>query len=193
MPAVSMSASMSDPILRRRWMAEAKAGDAVAFERMLEVHSRTVLRIAQRILLNEADAQDAAQDVFIRLHKTLSQFDDERDLLPWLYRMTVNVCHDLVRRRKPMVAMDQIVELPSVDPGPEEEFTAGERRRLMFEALASLSERERDAIVLRDLEGLSTAEVATALGTTEVTVRSQISTGRVKLKSHIARKIRRQK
>jgi RNA polymerase sigma-70 factor, ECF subfamily len=191
MPAVSISASMNDPLLRRHWMARAKAGDAVAFERILEAHAALVLRTAQRLLLNDADAADAAQEVFVRLHKSLLKFDDERDVLPWLYRMTVNICRDLRRRRKPSVAIDDLAEPAAKDPTPEDLLTADERRRLMFEALAALSERERDAITLRDLEGLSTAEVAEALGTTETTVRSQISMGRVKLKDYIAAKLKR--
>jgi RNA polymerase sigma-70 factor, ECF subfamily len=191
MPAVSISASMNDPLLRRHWMARAKAGDAVAFERILEAHAALVLRTAQRLLLNDADAADAAQEVFVRLHKSLLKFDDERDVLPWLYRMTVNICRDLRRRRKHSVAIDDLAEPATKDPTPEDLLTADERRRLMFEALAALSERERDAITLRDLEGLSTAEVAEALGTTETTVRSQISMGRVKLKDYIAAKLKR--
>lgn len=191
MPAVSISAPMSDPLLRRHWMARAKAGDAVAFERILEAHAALVLRTAQRLLLNDADAADAAQEVFVRLHKSLEKFDDERDVLPWLYRMTVNICHDTRRRRKPSVAIDSLREPASSDPTPEESLTAKERRRLMYEALAALSEREREAITLRDLEGLSTAEVAKALGTAESTVRSQISMGRTKLKDYIAKKLKR--
>jgi RNA polymerase sigma-70 factor, ECF subfamily len=191
MPAVSISASMNDPLLRRHWMTRAKAGDALAFERILEAHAALVLRTAQRLLLNDADAADAAQEVFVRLHKSLLKFDDERDVLPWLYRMTVNICRDLRRRRKHSVAIDDLAEPATKDPTPEDLLTADERRRLMFEALAALSERERDAITLRDLEGLSTAEVAEALGTTETTVRSQISMGRVKLKDYIAAKLKR--
>lgn len=182
---------MNDPLLRRHWMARAKAGDAVAFEQILEAHAALVLRTAQRLLLNDADAADAAQEVFVRLHKSLNKFDDERDVLPWLYRMTVNICHDLRRRRKPSVAIDDLAEPASGDPTPEESLRADERRNLMYEALGALSERERDAITLRDLEGLSTAEVAAALGTAESTVRSQISMGRLKLKDYIAKKLKR--
>jgi RNA polymerase sigma-70 factor, ECF subfamily len=172
-------------------MARAKAGDAAAFERILEAHAALVLRTAERLLLNEADAADAAQEVFVRLHKSLKKFDDEREVIPWLYRMTVNICHDVRRRRKPSVAIDSLREPASGEPTPEESMTAGERRKLMYEALGALSERERDAITLRDLEGLSTAEVAKALGTAESTVRSQISMGRLKLKDYIASKLKR--
>ena len=191
MPAVSISALMNDPVLWRQWMARAKAGDAAAFERILEAHAPLVLRTAQRLLLNEADAADAAQEVFIRLHKSFAKFDAGRETLPWLYRMTVNICHDLRRRRKISVAIVDVPEPATSDATPEELMNAEERRRLLCEALAILSDRERDAIVLRDLEGLTTAETAAALGTAESTVRSQISMGRVKLRDYIAAKLRR--
>jgi RNA polymerase sigma-70 factor, ECF subfamily len=152
------------------------------------MHTPTVLRTAQRLLLNEADAQDATQEVFLKLYRSFSKFNQERELLPWLYRITANVCHDLRRKRKPVVAMEQIAEPAATGCSPEEEMSRAERWKVMTAALAILSERERDAIVLRDLESLSTREVANALGITEGTVRSQISTGRAKLKEYVMRK-----
>jgi len=191
MPAESISVLMSDPVLRRQWITKAKAGDASAFERILEANAPHVLRTAQRLLLNEADAADAAQEVFVRLHKSLAKFDAEREILPWLYRMTVNICHDLRRTRKISIPMVDVPEPASAGATPEALMDVEERRRLTYEALGALSEREREAIVLRDLEGLTTAEAASALGTTESTVRSQISMGRVKLRSYITAKLRR--
>ena len=191
MPAESISVLMSDPVLRRQWITRAKAGDASAFERILEAHAPHVLRTAQRLLLNEADAADAAQEVFVRLHRSLAKFDAEREILPWLYRMTVNICHDLRRTRKISTPIVDVPEPASSGATPEALMEVEERRRLMCEALGALSEREREAIVLRDLEGLTTAEAASALGTTESTVRSQISMGRVKLRSYITAKLRR--
>jgi RNA polymerase sigma-70 factor (ECF subfamily) len=191
MPAVSISALMNDPVLRRQCMTQAKAGDAAAFERILEAHAPLVLRTAQRLLLNEADAADAAQEVFVRLHKSLAKFDAGREFLPWLYRMTVNICHDLRRRRKISLEIADLPEPAASGATPEELMNLEERRSLLYEALAVLSDRERDAIVLRDLEGLTTAQTAAALGTAESTIRSQISMGRVKLRDYIAIKLRR--
>ncbi|HEX6545560.1 MAG TPA: sigma-70 family RNA polymerase sigma factor [Bryobacteraceae bacterium] len=191
MLAVSISASMDEPRLRQQWITQAKAGDAVAFERILEAHSGVVLRLAQRLLLNEADAADAAQEVFIRLHRSLSKVDAERGILPWIYRMTMNVCHDFRRARKPSVSISGVAEPVNPAATPEELVDAQERRRMMFDALATLTEREREAIVLRDLEGLTTEEVAELAGTSPATIRSQISMGRVKLKNYVAQKLKR--
>jgi RNA polymerase sigma-70 factor (ECF subfamily) len=184
---------MSEPTGWRRWLAQAEAGNAATFEVLVERHAAMVLRTAQRLLLIEADAQDAAQEVFLKLHRFAKKFDETRDPRPWLYRMTVNVCHDLRRKRKVDVALEMAAEPVAGEPTPEERWSTEERRRLLFEALAALTERERQAIVLRDLEGLTTAEVAEAMGTTEATVRSQIAIGRAKLKEHVAEQLRRRR
>jgi RNA polymerase sigma-70 factor (ECF subfamily) len=86
--------------------------------------------------------------------------------------------------------MSDIAEPVSAAATPEELVNAQERRRMMFDALATLTEREREAIVLRDLEGLTTEEVAELAGTSAATIRSQISMGRVKLKNYIAQKLK---
>jgi RNA polymerase sigma-70 factor (ECF subfamily) len=182
---------MSEPTGWRRWLTQAEAGSAATFDQLVEAYAAIVLRTAQRLLLSEADAQDAAQEVFLKLHRFAKKFDVTRDPRPWLYRMTVNVCHDLRRKRKLGLALDSAPEPLATGPTPEEQWSSSERRRLMFQALAALSERERQAIVLRDLEGLTTAEVAEAMGTTEATVRSQIAMGRAKLKQHVAEQMRR--
>ena len=88
-PAESTSASL----VRR-----AQAGDRDAFESLLVQHERAVLRTALRLLGRMDLAQDAAQEVFLRMHKYLAGFDSDRELGPWLYRMAVNVCRDLHRR-----------------------------------------------------------------------------------------------
>ena len=175
----------------RQWIARAKSGDSAAFEELLALHGRMVLRTAQRLLLNDADAQDAAQEVFLRLHRSLHKFQEGRDLIPWLYRITVNICHDQRKRRKPMSTFEEAPELTAREADPEQQLNAQQRKMLLRAALAGLSERERDAIVLRDLEGLSTAEVARILGTTETTVRSQISMGRVKLRRRLQESMER--
>ena len=193
MPALSMSMPMSEPTGWRRWLARAEAGNAATFDQLVETYAAMVLRTAQRLLLSEADAQDAAQEVFLKLHPFAKKFDETRDPRPWLYRMTVNVCHDLRRKRKLDVALEDAEEPVASAPTPEEQWSASERRRLMFEALGALSERERQAIVLRDLEGLATAEVAEAMGTTEATVRSQIAMGRAKLKNYVAKQLGRRR
>ncbi len=186
-----LGASMMEPSLLHELIIEAKAGNIAAFERIVILHQSLVLRVAQRLLLNGEDAKDAAQEVFLRLHRSLGQFRHDADFAPWLYRMTVNICHDLRRRRRPEVALDGAMEVADVAPSAEEAVVFRQQQEMVLAALGSLTEREREVIVLRDLEGLSTAEVAKMTGSLETTVRSQISMGRVKIRNYVMARLGR--
>lgn len=169
----------------RELIREAKRGRTAAFERLVILHEKAVLRFAQRLLLNREAARDAAQEVFLRLYRKIKSIDEGRELWPWLYRTTSNVCFDMLRRARNELSIDLVVEPQVISHNPEEAARVAQQQHLIVEALGGLSPRERQAIVLRDLEGLSTSEVAELLGSSETTVRSQISTGRVKLKSFL--------
>lgn len=171
--------------LLRRLLEEAKAGNEASFERIVILHQRLVLRVAQRLLLNSDDARDAAQEVFVRLHRSLGRFDERRELGPWLYRMTVNICRDIRRRSRHNVPLEPLHDSIDLSPDPETCASAAQQYRIVLAALATLSAREREVIVLRDLEGHSTGEVAGILGSPEGTVRSQLSTGRMKIRNYI--------
>ncbi|MCI0423927.1 MAG: RNA polymerase sigma factor [Acidobacteria bacterium] len=180
------------------WLRQAKAGDAAAFEQIMVLHQRHVLTTSLRLLGDLKDAQDAAQEVFLRLYKYLHRFQDGRDFPPWLYRVTVNVCRDFQRKRQrtATLSLDGLRESgempePSSSTDLEAELSLTEKRRFVAEALKRLPEKERAAVVLRDIEGLSTREVAGILGSSEVTVRSQVSSARVKMKLFLERRLKR--
>jgi RNA polymerase sigma-70 factor (ECF subfamily) len=158
------------------------AADLAAFERLVREHERRVFRTSLHLLGNHADAEDAAQEVFLRLHRNLRRLDTERDVAPWIYRVAVNVCRDLARRRP---RTEELVEVPSGAMSAEEEVGRAEQSRLVRTAIRSLPEKERTAVVLRDIEGLTTAEVATVLGASEATVRSHLSAGRLRIKAFV--------
>jgi len=167
----------------------AQSGDVQAFEELVATHERAVLRTARALLGNREDALDAAQEVFLRVFRHLGRFDRRREFSPWLYRVAVNVCRDIHRRRAriPTAPLDALDPALLATPGDQEASAdARERQRAVRRALALLSDREREAVVLRDVEGLSTAEVARALGCLEVTVRSHLSRGRLKLQAALA-------
>ena len=161
-----------------------------AFERIMRQYERLVLRTALRLLGNLPDAQDVSQEVFLRLYRNLGKIEGDR-VAPWLYRVTVNACHDLRRRKPAVVAVEDAPELVSPDGDPQRQSVEAERRRVLEMSLRMLPEKERTALVLRDLEGLSTQEVARVLGSSEVTVRSQISKARIKVKEFMERYFRR--
>lgn len=166
-------------------MANDEVGAAVFFERLMAAAERPVLRVCYRLLGNRHDAQDAAQEVFLKVYSNLSRLQTGRDPMPWIYQVAVNYCRDRLRRRgRPAVALDD-APLRATESDPEEQASAGQRKRLLVEGLATLGERERAALVLRELEGLETSEVARILEIAEETVRSQCSTARAKLKQFV--------
>lgn len=172
-------------------VAAAQAGDLAAFELLMQQYERMVLVTALRLLGKLEDAQDASQEVFLRLYRNLRKVESGSNCAGWLYRVTVNVCHDQRRRRPAPVAMEEIAEPADAGPDPQQSATEAERRRVLELSLRVLSEKERAALVLRDLEGLSTEEVARALGSSEATVRSQVSKARVKVREFVERYFRR--
>ena len=172
-------------------IAAAKAGDLAAFEQLMRQYERLVLVTALRLLGSMEDAQDASQEVFLKLYRNLGKVQASENISGWLYRVTANACHDLRRRRPESVPVEEAAELVSGEADPQQRTTEGERRRALELSLRMLSEKERAALVLRDLEGLTTEEVARALGSSEATVRSQVSKARVKVKGFVERYFRR--
>jgi RNA polymerase sigma-70 factor (ECF subfamily) len=180
---VGSADSSDDP---SRTIAAARAGDLAAFDQLMRQNQRLVLATALHMLGSLEDAQDASQEVFLKLYRNLGKLERADNIPAWLYRVTVNVCHDVGRKRRPTASVEEAEAVAASDP-PD----AGDRRRALMLSLRRLSERERAAVVLRDLEGLSTEEVARAMGSSEATVRSQISQARVKMREFLERYFRR--
>jgi RNA polymerase sigma-70 factor (ECF subfamily) len=167
----------------------AKAGDKTAFDQIIINHQRKVISLAWRMLGNREDARDAAQETFLRVYKSFAGFDPAKDFNGWLYRIAVNVCRDLARKRRgDLYSLEAEVESgaltePASPHNTESAAMLAQEQAILLRALATLPEKERAAIVLRDLEGLDTEEVAKILGSSSTTVRSQISAARVKIKA----------
>jgi RNA polymerase sigma-70 factor (ECF subfamily) len=162
------------------------SGEPTAFEALLRMHEAMVARTALRLTGNRQDAQDAAQEVFLRLHRSLGRIDDSRNLSGWLYRVTANVCRDILRKRRNTDSLEDAQ--PAVPSCTEAEIGRAQQLRLVQDALRALPEKERAAVTLRDIEGLSTREVADILGSSEATVRSQISAARLKIRKMLRRR-----
>jgi RNA polymerase sigma-70 factor (ECF subfamily) len=155
-----------------------------SFDRVVRERETQVLRTAFRILGNWADAEDVAQEVFLRLHRHGLEFANDGAVGGWLYRVTVNLCVDRTRSAR---VSQELPELVSRDRSAEAAVLMAEKELRLMAALALLPAKERAAVVLREIEGLSTAEVAAALGSSEVTVRSQISKALVRLRGILNR------
>lgn len=130
-----------------------------------------------------SESKDAAQEVFLRLYRHLGNVD-EVSVESWLYRTTMNVCYDALRRRP---KTGELLIEPSHDPHAGAALEEGEKRRLLEAGLKRLTPQERAAVVLCSIEGLSSAEAALALGVSEGTVRSHLSLARARLKEYVGR------
>ena len=168
-------------------LKRAIAGDVSAFERIIVRYERRVLSLAWRLLGKQEDAQDASQEVFFRAFRYLHRFDSRRPFEPWLMKMAVNVCHDLGKKRQRQPEGLRDPDTVQATGSPHDDLHYEEQRKILYKALQELPEKERAAIVLRDIEGLSTAEVAEILNSSEATVRSQICTARLKIRKAVER------
>jgi len=173
----------------------AQAGDAAAFDKLIICFQRKVVSTAWRILGNQEDALDAAQEVFIKLHRYLHTFRIDQDFSAWLYRLIVNACHDTRKRRSRHISLEQERERGALDhlrstDDVEASVMVAEDQKIIGAALETLSEKEKAALVLRDFEGLTTEEVAKILGSSATTVRSQICSARAKIKVYRDRVLR---
>ncbi|MBO0725839.1 MAG: RNA polymerase sigma factor [Blastocatellia bacterium] len=167
----------------------AKAGDMTAFDQIVINHQRKVISLAWRLLGNREDALDAAQETFLRVYKSFGRFDPAQDFNGWLYRIAVNVCRDMARKRRGnLYSLEAEVESgaiaePASPHDTESAAMIAQEQAILLRALATLPEKERAAIVLRDLEGFETEEVARILRSSPTTVRSQICSARAKIKA----------
>jgi RNA polymerase sigma-70 factor (ECF subfamily) len=173
----------------------AAAGETAAFEQIMIHSQQRVMAMSWRILGNEADARDACQEVFLRVYKHLRRFKQDQDFFAWLYRITVNVCRDTLRKRHIQSQTssidadpnDSVLEIPAEQADAEQTLLQAQRRELISRAIAMLPFKERASIILRDVEGYSTEEVARILKSSSTTVRSQISSARRKIRDYCRR------
>ena len=151
-----------------------------AFDRIVCERETYVLRVSYRILGNWADAEDAAQEVFVRLYRHGLGFPTDAALGGWLYRVTVNLCLDKLRSSRTSL------RLPAPrcqEPSVEASVIRSEEKQKLMVALQALPGKERAAVVLREIEGLSTAEAAMILGSSVGTVRSQVAKAIARLRT----------
>ena len=161
-------------------------GEVRALEALLDRHQGRVLRILRFLGVPDQDREDVAQEVFVRVFRHLKGFRAGSEFGAWLYRLTVNAAHDY-RTRAGRRGRGETPFLEGDDrqdprPGPEESAHGRDLRMALGRALESLGERERTIFVLREIEQLSSREVARALGITTITVRRHLSRARRRLR-----------
>ena len=170
-------------------LARAKNGDSLAFEEIVHAQEATVYHLALRQLGSREDAEDAAQEVFLKAWTALSSFRGESKLSVWLYRITSNVCTDMLRKRKETVSLSaenddgeaMELELPDERFDPAAIAERRDLREQVGKALNALPADARDILVLREIGGQSYDEIAETLSLDVGTVKSRIFRARKKL------------
>ena len=155
-------------------------GDQRAFELLIERHQRVLFTVAARMLGNRDDAADATQNAFVRVYQHLGSYDPRHRFYSWIYRILVNECLNVLRRRRN--ANEPAETQVDLSGGPLEALQASERRRHVQRALLALPPELRAVIVLRHYAGLSYEEIGEAVGGLPVkTVKSRLYTARQRL------------
>lgn len=169
----------------------AKRGDDAAFEQLVAMHEKKIYALCLRMCENAEDAQEAAQDAFLAAWSGLSNFREEAAFSTWLYRLAVNACTDILRRRKrkgQSVSLDDgevFLEIEDAAPTPERALEQQETAKMVGEALSALPPDYRQVLVLRELHQLSYQEIAEVTRLELGTVKSRISRARALMRNYL--------
>lgn len=174
-------------------VAQAQAGDQTAFRRLIEIYQGRVYGVAFGMLRNGDDAMDVVQDAFVKVHRSLSRFRGSAGFYTWLYRIVVNLCIDRLRKssREQWSEFDEAMPEGDAasDLSGEDPLQHLDRRRLramIDEALEALSPIHRAVILMREVEGLSYAEMAEAMQCSKGTIMSRLFHARRKMQQALA-------
>jgi RNA polymerase sigma-70 factor (ECF subfamily) len=177
-------------------MLRVKRGDTEAFTTLVEKYKQPVMNLVARIIRDETEAEDVAQNVFIQVHKSAHRYQVTAKFTTWLFTIARNLCLNEIRRRSRHPA-DSLDAAPADDDqpprqyedvktfSPDEEFLQAELVRKLEEALAALPENQRTAIVLFERQEMSYEEIAEVIGCSLSATKSLIHRGRETLKERL--------
>jgi len=167
-----------------------RAGEPRAFEELVRGYQHRVFGVALRMLGSRAEAEEIAQEVFLRAHRALAEFRGEAKLSTWLYAIASRLCLNRLAsgdRKRVRDGEETLLRLPSGVADAAAELERTEIEGALREAIAGLPEERRIVVVLRDLEGLSYEEIGQALDLEPGTVRSRLHRARLDLKAKMER------
>ena len=174
----------------RAWIEQALKGDQTAFGQLVQAYERPVYNLAYRMLGDPAEAEDAAQETFLRAYSKLATYQPERKFVNWLLSIASHYCIDRLRRkgRAPQLSLDG--PLPpqwtvSKSPRPDQVVSQKEQKERVRQALDTLPADYRAAVVLRYWYGMSYEEIADAMRCSIGTVRSRLHRGRKLLRNRL--------
>jgi RNA polymerase sigma-70 factor (ECF subfamily) len=178
-------------------VARLQAGDDAAFETVVRTHGGRLLAVARRLLGNDADAQDAVQDAFVRAFKAIHTFEARSQLSTWLHRIVVNTALMKLRERKrrPTDSIEELLPTYATDghqtvaarDWSDAVLERKETSAIVRDAITRLPDQYREVLVLRDLEERDTAEAAELLGTTSNVVKVRLHRARQALRTLLDR------
>jgi RNA polymerase sigma factor, sigma-70 family len=169
-----------------------QAGDHQAFESLVRRYQRQVANLIYLTMGNRDDVDDIAQEVFIRVYRSLSKFKFDASFFSWLYRITMNLCIDEIRKRKirRVLSLDYLTEDNLEKNRKSKDYTMAsdsvlteEKRQVIQSALQRLTPEHREVLVLREYQDLSYNEIAETLGLRLEAVKSRIFRARMELKN----------
>lgn len=196
-PAAVADSAEARPSAETQFIDRLRAGEAAAFDRLVNERSADIYALLYRLTEDAEEARDLTQETFLQAFRSIAHFRGEADLRTWLYRIAVNQARNRWRwwrrRRRGVTvsldATDETHELPLASrlvderaDDPEASALAHEREKILLAAVRTLARPYREAVVLRDVEGLSYEEVAAALDISVGTVKSRLSRGRTELR-----------
>ena len=167
-----------------RWLDQARRGDQAAFSRLVEAYQRPVYNLAYRMLGNAAEAEDAAQETFVRMYTKLYTYQSERKLASWVLSIASHYCIDRLRRRRfTWLSLDAetAIDHPALQapiPTPEEAIIQREESQHVQAMLDRLTPEYRGAVVMRYGYDLSYEEIAEAIGASVSAVKSRLHRAR---------------
>ena len=169
-----------------------KDGDVASFELLIKDYQVYAYNIAYRMMGNEEDAKDAAQEALIKVYKSIHKFKESSSFSTWLYRIVMNTCKDELKKRKEKVlSLDKEMEtddgtmsreIGDESLNPSKIVERNEVSHVVQEAINTLPDANKMVIVLRDIQGLSYEEISQVIKEPVGTVKSRISRGRNQLK-----------
>ena len=181
--------SIEEPALQTHeqealWLVEAQKGDDESFARLVEVYQVPVFNLCYRMLGNRNDAEDGAQETFLRAYKAIDRYDPSRKFSTWLLSIASNYCIDQHRRRKlPTFSIEETPtgDVPQKGIGMDDRLVLNEKRSQIEDLLTTLSEKDRAAVVLRYWYDYSYEEIAASLSLTVSAVKSRLHRSRQEL------------
>lgn len=167
------------------YIKEFLEGSQTGFEALVRKYQDKVLNIVYSLAGRDVEIEDIVQEVFLKVYYKIGFFRGESRFSTWLYRVTVNTTYDFLRKRKARPAEDHFFEPASSSEGPRELLLGKEKEEAIKKALENVPFKFRAAVVLKDLEDLSYAEISEALHCSIGTVESRIYRGRQFLKKEL--------